>query len=202
MTNVVLITVDCLRADHMGCYGYKRDTTPFIDKISKEGIIFENAFANGPNTRHSVPSFLTSSYPLLFKDEALGKKLHNGRKTIAEILKRNDYFTAAIHSNPYISKFYGYNRGFEYFNDFLLGQVEDDKKSNKISKIFNELIKGLKALLIKKLPHEDADTINNLAIKCLKNKGKKPFFLWLHYFLFSQCIPWLCFFQLTLPKIG
>jgi len=180
MKNIVLITVDCLRADHMGCYNYKRNTTPYLDKISKNGLFFKNAFANGPNTRHSVPSFLTSTYPLLFSDEAKNGKFNEGRKTIAEILKEKGYTTLAIHSNPYVSKFYGYDRGFDYFNDFLIGQVEIERKTNTVQKKFNEIIKGLKAIFTGKLPHEDGETINKEVLKSIKEK-KSPFFLWIHY---------------------
>ncbi|MCD6448108.1 MAG: sulfatase [Thermoplasmata archaeon] len=180
MKNVVLITVDCLRADHMGCYGYHRKTTPFIDSIAERSLFFENAFANGPNTRHSVPSFLTSTYPLLFLDEAKAGRFHEGRKSMAELLKEHGYSTAAIHSNPYISKFYGYDRGFDYFNDFLLGQVEDEIERSKISKILHEAAKGIKAVFMHKLPHEDGERINEEAIKWLEN-ANEPFFLWLHY---------------------
>jgi len=180
MKNIVLITIDCLRADHMSCYGYNRETTPFLDRIAKRGIFFKNAFANGPNTRHSVPSFLTSTYPLLFLDEAKTGKFSQGRKSIAELLKEKGYKTAAIHSNPYISKFYGYDRGFDYFNDFLLGQVEDEIKRSKISKVIHEAIKGFKAVFMHKLPHEDGKRINEEAFKWLENINE-PFFLWLHY---------------------
>ena len=99
MKNIILITVDCLRADHLGCYGYSRDTSPNIDKISKKGIFFKKAFSNGPNTRHSVPSFLTSTYPLLFLDESKGGKLNPSRITIAEFLRDKGYLTACVHSN-------------------------------------------------------------------------------------------------------
>ena len=180
MKNVVLITVDCLRADHMSCYGYKRKTTPFIDKIARKGMFFKNAFANGPNTRHSVPSFLTSTYPLLFTQEAKTGKFHEGRKSVADFLKEDGYMTGAVHSNPYISKFYGYDRGFDYFNDFLLGQVEDEIERSKISKALHEAVKGFKAVFMKKLPHEDGERINIEAFKWIE-KANEPFFLWLHY---------------------
>ncbi|HDN81131.1 MAG TPA: hypothetical protein ENG41_00185, partial [Methanomicrobia archaeon] len=180
MKNVVLLTVDCLRADHMSCYGYKRETTPFIDRLAKKSLFFKNAFSNGPNTRHSVPSFLSSTYPLLFLQEINGGKFHIGRRSVAEILKNNGYATAAVHSNPYISKFYGYDRGFDYFNDFLLGQVEDEIKESRLKKIFREVVKGLKAITLHKLPHEDGKRINYEGLRWLENVDE-PFFLWLHY---------------------
>lgn len=180
MKNVVLLTVDCLRADHMSCYGYRRETTPFIDRLAKKSLFFKNAFSNGPNTRHSVPSFLSSTYPLLFLQEINGGKFHIGRRSVAEILKNNGYATAAVHSNPYISKFYGYDRGFDYFNDFLLGQVEDEIKESRLKKIFREVVKGLKAITLHKLPHEDGKRINYEGLRWLENVDE-PFFLWLHY---------------------
>jgi len=180
MKNVVLITVDCLRADHIGIYNYKRNTTPYLDDISKKGLLFKNAFANGPNTRHSVPSFLTSTYPLLFDDEAKSGKFQEGRKTIVEVLKEKGYTTLAVHSNPYVSKFYGYDRGFDYFNDYLAGQVEIEKDVNLVQEKFNQIIKGLKALIIAKLPHEDGKTLNKQVSSWMK-ETKSPFFLWVHY---------------------
>lgn len=180
MTNVILITVDCLRADHLKCLGYHRNTSPFLDDLSKKSLFCTHAFANGPNTRHSVPSFLSSTPPLLFNQEANGGRFHPGRKSIAEVLKSQGFSTGGIHSNPYVSAFYGYNRGFDYFNDFLLGQVEDDVKKNPIQKKIQETIKGVKALVFQQLPHETAETVNKEVFRWLEgNEG--PFFLWVHY---------------------
>jgi arylsulfatase A-like enzyme len=180
MRNVVLVTVDCLRADHVGYHGYDRNTTPFLDGLARKGTRFANAFANGPNTRHSVPSFLSSTYPLLFLDEAQSGRFHRGRKSIAEVLREHGYATAAVHSNPFVSKFYGYDRGFDHFNDFLLGQVEDEKKKTTLEKKAGEVLKGVKAVVGRKLPHEDGATVNKRAGVWLQN-AERPFFLWLHY---------------------
>ena len=180
MTNVVLITVDCLRADHLGCMGYARDTSPFLDKLSKKSMFFTNAFANGPNTRHSVPSFLSSTYPLLFTQEAKGRSFHPGRTSIAEVLKKHGYATAGIHSNPYVSAFYGYDRGFDFFNDFLLGQVEDDVKTSAIKKKYKEAVKGFKAVFFHRLPHETGEEINHEVFNWMEERNH-PFFLWVHY---------------------
>lgn len=180
MTNVVLITVDCLRADHLGCMGYHRDTSPFLDNLSHKSMFFSHAFANGPNTRHSVPSFLSSTYPLLFLDEAKGGKFHHGRLSVAEVFKKNGFVTAGIHSNPYVSQFYGYDRGFDYFNDFLLGQVDRDVKRGSLSNKFYEGLKGVKALVFHQLPHETGEEINESVFNWLDSVDSS-FFLWVHY---------------------
>ena len=62
--NVILIIIDCLRVDHLGCYGYSRKTSPFIDSLAAKGTILEAAFANGPFTAASFLSILSSAYPL------------------------------------------------------------------------------------------------------------------------------------------
>ena len=61
--NIVLITIDALRADHLSCYGYERETTPHIDRIAQEGVLFENAFASVPVTLPSHISIFTGHYP-------------------------------------------------------------------------------------------------------------------------------------------
>ena len=96
--NVILLTVDCLRADHMGCLGYQRPTTPNIDSLAKRhGIIFTQAIANGPKTLASFPSILASEYPLTGGGSY---QLSERHRTIAEVLRETGYTTVAYHSNP------------------------------------------------------------------------------------------------------
>ena len=64
--NIVLITVDCLRADHLGCMGYKKETTPNIDRLAGEGILFTECIANGTGTPATISSILTSTYPFMY----------------------------------------------------------------------------------------------------------------------------------------
>lgn len=116
MENVVLITIDCLRADHVGCLGYDRNTTPNIDQIAEEGVLFEQAIAQGGRTATSFPSILTSTYPLMFGHH---KKITRPRKTIAEVLKNHEFSTAGFHANPSLSRYFNYDRGFETFKDFV-----------------------------------------------------------------------------------
>ena len=65
MRNVVLITLDSLRADHCGFLGYSRDTTPFMDKMAREGLYFENAIASGVATPTSIFGVFTGEHPLV-----------------------------------------------------------------------------------------------------------------------------------------
>ena len=98
----ILITIDCLRADHLKCYGYKRKTSPFLDYLAIKGVKFENAFANGPNTPSSFRSIFASGYPFEFiRPEPFAPDT----VLLPEILTNNGVRTAAIHSNPHLSAF-------------------------------------------------------------------------------------------------
>ncbi len=86
--NILLITIDSLRPDHLGCYGYKRDTSPNIDKIAKEGILFTQAITQAPWTWPSIHSLITSTYPsthgVYFWDQILPDSI----STLTQILKK------------------------------------------------------------------------------------------------------------------
>ncbi len=61
--SIILITVDTLRADHLGCYGYSRNTSPNIDKFAQDGLLFENCLSHAPETRLSFSSIFTGFFP-------------------------------------------------------------------------------------------------------------------------------------------
>lgn len=185
--NVILVTIDCLRADHLSCYGYGRKTSPFIDFLSAKGMRFENAFANGPFTSASFLSILASAYPLEFKNQL---PLPQNAILMSEVLQKEGIRTVTIHSNPYLSAFYGYNRGWSYFQDFLLSNPNINLKKRSG---FRHLIRKYLPKTISKLyylpevflgftkSYENAGTITKCDISWLNKNRDFPFFLWLHY---------------------
>ena len=173
MFNLLLITIDSLRPDFIGCYNEnaKRESlTPNIDKWAKDAFIFKNAISQGPRTGPSFPAIMSGLYPNVFNDMY---NLSEKRVLISEILKQNGYTTYAINSNPYISRATGYDRGFDFYDDFLY--LRNKKGVSK--KLLFYFIK-LKSFL--KEPYEPAHKINNKAFSWLKNK-REPFFFWIHY---------------------
>jgi len=115
--SLVLITVDCLRADHVGFMGYDRPTTPFLDSLAAESLIFKNAIVAGAPTYHSLPAIMAARYPLALGRDVLG--VSPDEPTIASVLSQMGYTTAAFTAaNPYISKRFGYSAGFDTFSDF------------------------------------------------------------------------------------
>lgn len=89
--NIILIIIDALRPDHMGCYGYARDTTPFLNSFSEDAFIFERAYAQASHTRTSLPSFAFSRY-----QPFAGEKWRYQGRTMAELLKEHGYVTLSV----------------------------------------------------------------------------------------------------------
>lgn len=193
---IFLITIDCLRASAVHCMGGKTNTKT-IDKLANEGVLFLNAIANGPGTPESFPSIFTSTYPLMHKRIILSSKY----KTLAEVLSKNGFVCAGFHSNPFLSSFFGWNRGFETYKDFyeniscqtkifqelpqpikiffskIISKIETNnhyKKSfNWIFQIYNKINQNLPYIL--------GEELNYHVLKWLKNQKAKKIFLWLHY---------------------
>jgi arylsulfatase A-like enzyme len=157
MKNVVLLTIDTLRRDVLGCYG-GGSLTPFTDSIQNKCIRFEQAYSPGPYTRAAFPGLLTSSHYLEFGKE---KKLGKTRVLISEVLKKAGIATAAFHSNPYLTEYMGWKRGWDIFYDSMQEKVDP------------------------KVPYIKAERINRKVNTWLPSHlglgGGKPFFLWLHY---------------------
>jgi len=105
--SIVLVTVDCLRADHVGFMGYGRPVTPFLDALAGESFVFPTAIVAGAPTFYSFPAILASRYPLGLGRDILG--LGPDELTLASVLQHAGYGTAAfIAANPYISSRFGY----------------------------------------------------------------------------------------------
>lgn len=119
--NIILIVIDCLRADHVGCYGYKRQTTPNIDKLAARSIIFEQAFSQSNFTLPSHASLFTSKYVSSHKVDAKDTRLVDEELTLAEILKIYGYQTAAYVRGNYLNRRYGFDQGFDTYYDDLRG---------------------------------------------------------------------------------
>ncbi len=152
--NVILIVIDALRADHLGCYGYKRDTSPNIDKFAKEGVLFSRAFSHGPQTLISIPSIFTSLYPGVHKVFKDGASLADKIITLPQILRKRGYITAAFVGE----QLGGISNFSQRFELYIIG-----KRDQTYSWMF--------------ISH----WLNDKTINWLRNKPS-TFFLYLHYF--------------------
>lgn len=115
--NIILLLMDTLRADHLGCYGYTRPTSPHIDEFGKGSLLFERALSNSPWTKPSMGSLFTSKYPSSHLAFNWSDDLNDVNLTLAELLKNLNYFTVAFQTNPILSKNHNFNQGFMLFED-------------------------------------------------------------------------------------
>ncbi|MEF8813590.1 MAG: sulfatase [Halovenus sp.] len=133
MRSVVLVTFDSFRADHCGFAGYERDTTPTLDRMAERGLTFENAVAPGPSTPEAMPVILTGSHPRSLGPEHEAEFVERqrtlrehmeARETLAERFSTAGYTTAGFSPNPYTSRYFGFDTGFETYEDFIGGSRE------------------------------------------------------------------------------
>ena len=117
-TNVVLFLIDTLRADRMSLYGHDKLTTPFLDEIAQEAVVFDHAQAPAPWTLPSVPSIMTSTFPCEHGVTVDGEKLSKDIPTLAERFKRLDYFTTSFYVNNFAGPLTGLDRGFDICKKF------------------------------------------------------------------------------------
>lgn len=190
MRDIVLVTVDSLRADHVGWHGYDRNTTPNLDQRAASAKIFTSAFAHACSTRPSFPSIMTSSYALEYGGfERLSPK----RTTIAELLKKSGYETAGFHSNLYLSADFGYDRGFDRFFDSksdpgTIAKLRQEVKTHLDSdgRLYGLLQQAFNATekqagIELGSAYIDAEEITDRALSWASSTSSTPRFLWVHY---------------------
>ena len=113
--NVLLISIDTLRADHVGAYGYERDTTPGLDALAKDGAIFSNTYSMSPWTLPSHVALMTALTSLHHRVRYEDERLDPGRKTLADLLRSAGYFCGAFTGGGFLSPVYGFSKGFSTY---------------------------------------------------------------------------------------
>lgn len=163
--NIVLLTIDALRWDHLSCYGYRRNTTPNLDRVARESQVFTQAYSASSHTREAVPALLTGEFP----DRAVDSQYHLDATSIAADLQSLGFETGAFHSNPYLSRAFGFDEGFDEFDDDLyLG-------SHKLVALAQRALDKLQ-----NRHYAPAPRINERALGWLDSTDG-PRFLWNHY---------------------
>lgn len=165
--NVLLITIDALRADHLGCMGYYRKLTPNLDRFAGSGVLFTQAISASHMTPTSFVSMLTSTFPLM---NGGGFDISKRGTTLPLVLKAHGYHTGAFLSNPWLSAYYGYHKGFDVFDNSI---PESDMGMRVLGKL---LSRGHTRVT----PFAKAKELNKKAIAWLHD-NRDDFFLWLHY---------------------
>lgn len=154
-SNVIVYVIDTLRADHLGCYGYARPTSPQIDAFARQSVLFANTIAQSSWTRPSTASMLTGQYPNAHGAITLRSGISPNAGTLAERLREHGYRTAAFVTNVNVAPQWGFQRGFDLYR-----YLAEDERSAAV--------------------HVGSDVLNAQAVDWLDARGERPFFLYLH----------------------
>jgi arylsulfatase A-like enzyme len=167
--NVVLVLVDTLRADHLGCYGYSEPTSPFLDQLARRAVAFENVTSASSQTIPSVVSLWSAVYPTVHGNQFFPKtgsyRVQKPRvqpvipadiPLLAELFRGRGYRTAAVVTNPWMRQAYGFGRGFDEYH-YLSG--ENDSKWALVN----------------------ARAVNDLALELMNAWKEERFLFYLHY---------------------
>jgi arylsulfatase len=188
--NIIFIVVDAFRPSNLGCYGYERGTSPHIDKIAKDGVLFENCYACSTSTDPSFTSMFSGKYPTSHGIIHHGPKVtkveedrfyKSNIKMLAEVLKANGYTTIGM---DWLGRWH--KIGFDYYWSEEEGRLTNVKESplNKIVKSLPMPIHNLLMKIVRKrrmfLPDHEGGNLTKVAIEKMK-ESKKPFFVMMHY---------------------
>jgi len=167
--NVVLLIVDTLRADHLGCYGYERDTSPNIDAVAENGVRFDQAYVQWASSLPSHSSILTSLYPHVHGAFPNGKSLNPEIITLSKILNAHGYKNGAFVSNVLVGNQYNFDLNYDTFTDLTDFDYRD-----------TNMAIWLHSLNLVRLVDwaRDTDLFTELAVKWIEHHKDQPFYLW------------------------
>ena len=161
--NIIIVSIDTLRADHLSCYGYLRQTSPYIDEFVKDAVLFENAISQSPKTASSHMSLFTALTPDVHgvsninEDGSMDKRLDDEIVTLAQVLKEKGYLTVGFHGGGQMSASLGFDKGFDLYSSNPIMHQDSYYQ-------FEEL-KGIRQWISR------------------SKKKRKPLFLFLHHYI-------------------
>lgn len=166
--NVVVVLADTLRADHLGAYGHERPTSPFLDELAQEAVLFERVWSSASQTAPSVLSLFTGLYPhrhgIQYHPRTQGfhprrviaePEVSADLVLLAEILARSGFHTGAVVTNPWLAPRFGFGRGFEVYE-----HLPSERRHEA---------------------HASGARVNEIAREILEHWNGERFFLYLHY---------------------
>ena len=179
--NIVLVTLDCVRPDYLGCYGYKNIATPNIDSLALRGAIVERTYSHASVTGPSIMSLFTSRFPFEHGYRFNGTNVKTTLPVMPQIFQENGYQTAAFVGAYVLHHQFGFNKGFDFYDDEMI----NSRMESLVLKMFGyykELWASTHKIKVRK-SSRNANRVTDSARKWLMSVDMdKPFFMWLHYF--------------------
>jgi len=161
--NVILITIDTVRADHVGCYGAKDVHTPTLDALGRDGVVFERATSQVPLTWPSHAAILTGLYPSQNGvQDFTGQPLEPRFRSVAQAFKQQGYATGAVVSAFVLDRSWGLARGFDFYDDAFSPEQFQHRDLGLVDRRAGESV--------------------TRALAWLKKNPRRPFFFWLHLY--------------------
>src|SRR6266850_1151694 len=161
--NVMVITIDTLRADHLGCYGDQQIRTPNIDSLAADGVRFERAYTPVPVTLPAHTVLFTGTYPLLNGiHDFSANKLGPTQPTLASVLKEHGYTTGAVIGSAVLDSRFGLGHGFDFYYDHFDFSRLDESNLDEMER--------------------PGDVVADLTLDWLGKNYQKKFFLWMHLY--------------------
>lgn len=164
-TNVLLVTIETTRADHLSAYGYGRDTSPNLAHLASQGVLFERHMTVSPRTNPSLAALMTSTYPYENGVRNLLLPLEPENRTLAEVLRSAGYATGAIQTHPRLIKSCGLEQGFAHYDDDVRAHPRADQACRAAAAWLTQAA-----------------------------SGRRPWFLWVHlmdpHWMYEPPEPW------------
>ncbi len=181
--NILLITLDTTRADHLGCYGHAAAQTPALDELAENGVVFDQAFSSAPMTLPSHATILTGLWPPEHGLRTNGEhRLDLSDPTLAEVLQQQGYRTGAFIASFTLDSRNGLDRGFEVYDDDM-ATAYDHRGDDNLGE------------------YRPGDRVTNSALAWLEGQsGEEPFFCWVH--LFDPHLPYYPHRELSDTPLG
>ncbi len=189
--NIIFLLVDALRADHLSCYGYSKNTSPNIDQIAKEGILFSNAFANSSWTKPTTATIFSSLYLSSHNVNNVSTGLSEEATILFEPIKKYGYSTGIFSSNNFVAPLYGFDQGVDYFYTFKpsitlrlsIGLIirKIGTLNSYTYKVYNIFRKLEQLILSRHIVDITADGLNRCFLDWIDSLNGERFFAYIHY---------------------
>jgi arylsulfatase A-like enzyme len=168
--DVLVITLDTTRADHLGTYGYPQPTTPVLDALAAEGTVFTHAYTTTPITLPAHSSIFTGTYPIFHgARDNTAYVLRDDVTTLAEVLSSQGYDTAAFVASFVVDSRFGLAQGFGLYDDDVGAEWSRDEMEARTAHAFG-------------FAERKANLVTTAANRWIRRPRKRPYFAWLHYF--------------------
>ncbi len=201
--NIVMVSWDSVRADHMPFHGYERNTCPFVSEMAADGLVFENTQVSAVGTPASFSGIFTGQHAdgaMMSPDPGYWSRSLQDKTLLSEVLQNNGYHTGGFHFNALMSREYGWNEGWDTYNDgkWTDNQDTDDTESGYVDSVKRKVIDGLQGvgaanlvMHTKKMVEKDMpirwERLQD-SISTFIEQAPEPFFLWV--LLIDTHHPW------------